>query len=158
MQNFGPAPLRLVYELNEVPWRVVDWYVARNPHSHLAQLLQRSSKFTTVTPDDGELHPWTTWPTLHQGVTNAVHNISFINQSLSQAQAYPPVWQTLKEAGKRVGAFGSLQSYSPPSDGGYDFYVPDTLRLALKHGQGSTKPFSALTYAKPSKTARRQAR
>ena len=126
LQNFGSSPLLLVYELNEVPWRVVDWYVARNPRSHLARLLQRSATFTTVTQDDGELHPWTTWPTLHRGVTNAVHNIRFINQSLAQAQAYPPIWETLQKADKRVGVFGSLQSYPPPSAGGYDFYVPDT--------------------------------
>jgi hypothetical protein len=55
-----------------------------------------------------------------------VHNIRFINQSLAKAQAYPPIWETLKDKGKRVGVFGSLQSYPPPSADGYEFYVPDT--------------------------------
>ena len=31
----------------------------------------------------GELHPWSTWPTVHRGVTNETHRINFINQDLS---------------------------------------------------------------------------
>jgi hypothetical protein len=117
----------IVYELNEVPWRVMDWYSRRNRGSALAQMLGQSTTFTTITHDEGELHPWTTWPTLHRGVTNSVHGIRFINQSLAEANAYPPVWVTLQQAGKRIGLFGSLQSYPPPSeDDGYEFYVPDT--------------------------------
>ena len=117
----------IVYELNEVPWRVMDWYARRNRDSALAQMLGQSTTFTTITHDEGELHPWTTWPTLHRGVTNSVHGIRFINQSLAEANAYPPVWETLQQAGKRIGLFGSLQSYPPPSkDDGYEFYVPDT--------------------------------
>ena len=116
----------LVYELNEVPWRVIDWYVRRNRDSALGQILGSAATFTTVTHDEGELHPWTTWPTFHRGVTNSVHNIRFINQSLTDAKAYPPVWEALQRAGKRVGLFGSLQSYPPPKTGGYEFYVPDT--------------------------------
>ena len=118
----------ILYELNEVPWRVIDWYVRLRPNSALAQLLDRSQTFTTVTKDEGELHPWTTWPTLHRGVTNSQHNIRFINQSLTEAVSFPPIWETLNQAGKRVGVFGSLQSYPPPPvKDGYEFYVPDTL-------------------------------
>ena len=129
--QFSPAlskdqPL-VLYELNEVPWRVVDWYVVRRPQSAMARLLKQSRTFTTFTFDEGELHPWTTWPTLHRGVTNREHNIRFINQSRDEAaNAHPPLWQTLRQAGKRVGVFGSLQSYPPSSDEGYEFYVPDT--------------------------------
>ena len=116
----------VVYELNEVPWRVIDWYVRRKPDSALARMLNQANTLTTITRDEGELHPWTTWPTLHRGVTNSVHNIRFINQSLAEASAYPPVWVALQSAGKRVGLFGSLQSYPPLEAGGYEFYVPDT--------------------------------
>ena len=116
----------VVYELNEVPWRVIDWYVRSKPESALGRMLNQANTLTTVTRDEGELHPWTTWPTLHRGVPNSLHNIRFINQSLAEAKAYPPVWETLQSAGKRVGLFGSLQSYPPPDAGGYEFYVPDT--------------------------------
>lgn len=116
----------LVYELNEVPWRVIDWYVRRKPDSALGRLLNQANTLTSITRDEGELYPWTTWPTLHRGVTNSVHNIRFINQSLAEAKDYPPVWEALQSAGKRVGLFGSLQSYPTPEAGGYEFYVPDT--------------------------------
>lgn len=116
----------IVYELNEVPWRVIDWYVRLRPNSALARLLGRAKTFTTVTKDEGELHPWTTWPTFHRGVNNTQHKIRFINQNLDDAKLYPPVWESLSQAGKRVGVFGSLQSYPPPKTDAYEFYVPDT--------------------------------
>jgi hypothetical protein len=119
------APV-VLYELNEVPWRVVDWYVARRPHSHLAAALRSAESYTSVTHDTGELHPWTTWPTVHRGVYNTSHNIRFINQDLAAAAQYPPIWHVLAKAGKKVGVFGSMQSYPPPRDAGYAFYVPDT--------------------------------
>lgn len=122
--KFG-EPL-IIYELNEVPWRVIDWYVRLKPSSALARLLGRAKTFTTVTRDEGELHPWTTWPTFHRGVNNTQHQIRFINQNLDEAKLYPPVWQSLSQAGKRVGVFGSLQSYPPPKADAYEFYVPDT--------------------------------
>ncbi|OAJ53697.1 hypothetical protein A6V36_35755 [Paraburkholderia ginsengiterrae] len=126
MENLrGRLPL-IVYELNEVPWRVVDWYIKLKPESNLAGVLQRSASFTTVTHDNGELHPWTTWPTVHRGVYNSEHNIRFINQDLSSARCFPPIWETLANSGFKVGVFGSLQSYPVPSSGKYSFYIPDT--------------------------------
>ncbi|HEX2827945.1 MAG TPA: alkaline phosphatase family protein [Burkholderiales bacterium] len=119
------APV-VLYELNEVPWRVVDWYVARRPRSHLAAALRDAETYTSVTHDTGELHPWTTWPTVHRGVYNSSHNIRFINQDLAAAAQYPPLWEVLAKAGKKVGVFGSMQSYPPPRDASYAFYVPDT--------------------------------
>lgn len=117
----------ILYELNEVPWRVIDWYVKIRPNSTLAYLVSHSQLFKTYTPDEGELHPWTTWPTLHRGVSNTHHNIRFINQSLSEADFnYPPIWQRLCSKGVTVGVFGSLQSYPPLSHPGFLFYIPDT--------------------------------
>lgn len=117
----------VLYELNEVPWRVVDLYVAMRPTSAMARIIKASQTFTTVTRDEGELHPWTTWPTMHRGVTNREHNIRFINQVREEADyLYPPLWEILQKAGKRVGVFGSLQSFPSASCEGYEFYVPDT--------------------------------
>jgi len=119
------APV-VLYELNEVPWRVVDWYTRQRPDSHLAAVLRSADTYTSVTRDEGELHPWTTWPTVHRGVYNTSHRIRFINQDLSGAAQYPPMWEVLAQAGKKVGVFGSMQSYPPPRDPPYAFYVPDT--------------------------------
>lgn len=120
----------LMYELNEVPWEVIDFYSLRNPGSCLADIVKISKCYTTCTVDVGELHPWVTWPTLHRGVDNTVHKIEFLNQDLSEASAYPPIWETASKAGLRVGVFGSLQSYPVPQDTEYAFYVPDTFAPA----------------------------
>jgi len=120
----------IMYELNEVPWEVVDFYVSRNRRSGLAQIVKLSKCYTTCTADVGELHPWVTWPTLHRGVDNTVHKIEFLNQDLSEASAYPPIWETASKAGLSVGVFGSLQSYPVPQDTRYAFYVPDTFAPA----------------------------
>ena len=116
----------ILYELNEVPWRVVDWYIERRPSCSLSRILASATTFTTLTRDDGELHPWCTWPSLHRGVYNTTHNIRFINQDKRCAAQYPPVWETAAVAGRKVGVFGSLQSYPIPSYPQYAFYVPDT--------------------------------
>jgi hypothetical protein len=114
----------ICYELNEVPWRVIDEFVARYPQSALAKLLPKSMQLTTVSHDSGELHPWSTWPSLHRGVYNDQHHIRFINQDLDNQ--YPPIWQLLASQHIAVGVFGSLQSWPVPKDLPYQFYVPDT--------------------------------
>jgi hypothetical protein len=115
-----------LYELNEVPWRVVDHYIRFRPNSFLRQLVTQAATFTTVTRDEGELHPWSTWPTLHRGVYNTEHKITFINQAIETD--FAPIWTLLADHGTRCGVFGSLQSY-PYFDANpqrFAFYVPDT--------------------------------
>ncbi len=115
-------------ELNEVPIRVVRHFAERHPRSSFARLLERGRQFDTVTPDEGHLSPWTTWPTLHRGVSGKKHGLVALGQDHSQAdQRFPPVWSILAAAGRKVGMFGSLHSYPLPDKlDGYDFYVPDT--------------------------------
>lgn len=114
------------YELNEVPWRVIDFYTQHYPHSTLANILNHSFQWETHTRDSGELHPWSTWPTIHRGVTNDQHQIRFLNQDLSQAASYPPLWHTLLQQGKKVGLFAPLQSYPVIKHPLMCFHLPDT--------------------------------
>jgi len=118
----------ILFELNEVPLRVVCHFAGRRPDSAFAKVLEKGRHWTTVTPDQGHLSPWITWPTLHRGVSSADHEIAALGQDVSSTdRKYPPVWSILAEAGRRVGMFGSLHSYPPPPDlDPYDFYVPDT--------------------------------
>jgi len=118
----------ILFELNEVPLRVVRHFAGRKPGSSFAKVLARGRHWTTVTPDEGHLSPWITWPTLHRGVSSADHRIAALGQDVRAAdRKFPPVWNVLANAGRRVGMFGSLHSYPPPDDlGPYDFYVPDT--------------------------------
>jgi hypothetical protein len=116
----------VLFELNEVPYRVVDDFVATRPGSALGRLLPRSRQFVTLAPDRGKLQPWITWPTLHRGIEE--HRLAHLGQDTAGADGlYPPVWEILARVGVRTGVFGSLHSYPVPKDPRrYAFYVPDT--------------------------------
>jgi hypothetical protein len=118
----------VLYELNEVPRRVLEDFVQRRPATTLARLLREGQFFETVAEDQGVLSPWITWPTLHRGVSNEKHCISDFGQDLAEVNdEYPTFTSLLSAAGVRVGVFGSLHSYPlPPDPGRYAFYVPDT--------------------------------
>lgn len=133
------------YELNEVPWRVIDLYVGRRPKSHLARLLSEGpAQVTTETTDSGELHPWSTWPTMHRGVDNDVHNIRYINQDLAGARATPPLWEILAQAGKTFGIAGCLQSYPPMQKKEASFHIPDTFAPASDTNPSRYSTFQSL--------------
>lgn len=118
----------IVYELNEIPKKVFEFYSEAFPNSSFAKLKNQSNLFETMTADIGSLSPWITWPTLHRGVSNTHHEISDLGQDLSAVnREYPGVDKILAENGVSVGMFGSLQSYPlPPSLENFKFYVPDT--------------------------------
>ena len=118
----------IVYELNEVPKRLFDFYARSHPNSAFARLRKRSSLFQTHTADVGNLSPWITWPTMHRGVSNIDHQISDLGQDLRRVNdEYPNVYHLLARHGIKVGVFGSLQSYPLPANlDHFAFYVPDT--------------------------------
>lgn len=118
----------VLFELNEVPFRVVRHFADRHPRSAFAKILHRGSAWETVTPDTGHLTPWVTWATLHRGVASDKHGLVALGQDHTKAdRSCPPIWSLLAAAGRRVGMFGSLHSYPLPGDvDRYAFYVPDT--------------------------------
>ena len=134
----------IVYELNEVSARTIDSYCQENPRSSLTRFIKRSSYAPTISNDKGELHPWSTWPTVHRGVTNEKHKINHINQDLSETnERYPSIWLDALKKGLTIGIWGSLQSYPPLITKGVKFYVPDTFApdtlsnpKKLRHLQG----------------------
>jgi hypothetical protein len=121
----------ILFELNEVPWRVVDDHVARAPAGPLATALRRSHQYVTVAADAGHLSPWRTWPTVHRGVPDERHRISALGQDNTAAdRAFPPVWQLLHAHGASVGVCGSLHSAPAPDDlDSYAFYLPDAFAV-----------------------------
>ena len=105
----------LIYELNEIPKKLLDDYIKQKPYSTLAYIFNNGLFRQTITSDCGELHPWSTWPTFYRGVDNSKHGIQFINQDKSYADInYPSVWNILSRKNISIGIFGSLQSYPPP--------------------------------------------
>ena len=122
----------IIYELNEVPIRVLKEFILNNPKSSFSNLVKNGIIKKTTTFDEGELHPWSTWPTVHRGVNNNIHQIKFINQSLTYAKDWPPIWEVLIKNKISVGIFGSLQSYPPIKNALVKFYLPDTFSPTCK--------------------------
>ena len=122
----GAAKKRvLLYELNEVPWEIVDKYVEARPKSNLAAVLRRSLCQTTVNDDPNHLSPWRTWPTFHKAMYSDDHNSFELGQDPETFRG-KALWDVAEESGLSIGVFGALQSWPPhrPRYGG--FYVPDT--------------------------------
>lgn len=124
----------IVYELNEVPKRLFEFYSDAFPQSAFARLKNNSRLFETVTADVGSLSPWVTWPTMHRGVSNLDHTISDLGQDLSLINnEFPPLWELLAKRGFNVGVFGCLQSYPLPEQyDDYAFYIPDTFASGIE--------------------------
>jgi len=118
----------ILFELNEVPYRVLDAFVGWRPHSTLARILPFCRQHETYSEDVSSLSPWRTWPTLHRGVIDAKHLIHDFGQDLSAVdEEFPPIWKLLTRSGVRTGVCGSLHTYPMPDDlEGYAFFLPDT--------------------------------
>ncbi len=117
----------ILFELNEVPYGIIDDFCRREPDSFLARALPRCRQYTTEAADELQLDPWITWPTVHRGVADIDHGILHLGQDLARAdEEYPPSWKIVSAAGLRAGVFGSLHSSHLPDDmAHYPFYLPD---------------------------------
>jgi len=133
----------LLFEINEVPFRVIDYYCDTRPNSTLGRILSRSRQYETVTEDSLALDPWISWPTMHRGVPDNKHQILHLGQVLDEVDAqYPPIWRLLKRAGVSVGVFGSLHSSAVPDDAAeYSFYVPDCFDSGVFAHPTALEPF-----------------
>ena len=76
----------ILLEINEVPHKVYKHFIQHHPETELAKLIKSSVVYTTKSTDQGELHPWSTWPTLHRGIDNTVHGINDIGQDSNGGQ------------------------------------------------------------------------
>ncbi len=115
----------ILYELNEVPWEVVDLYVSGRRHSNLAALLHAGLSLTTQNDDPVPLQPWRTWPTFHTSTYTGEHNSIDLGQDPSTFNG-DPIWCVAESAGLSVGLFGPLQSWPSRDLAHGGFFVPDT--------------------------------
>lgn len=138
----------IVYELNELPPKLLNFYCKLKPYSTLAQLVKTGEVYTTTTKDHGELHPWTTWPTVHRGVGREVHQISYLNQPLEHLNAFPPVWEILQKNNISTGVFGSLHSYQEEfKSNNISFHLPDTFAPNANASHSGLKLFQKFNLA-----------
>lgn len=122
----------IFFELNEVPWSVIDDFCRHRPSSALAKCLAECHQFETVAADKTALSPWKTWPTVHRGVNDEMHMIHDFGQDLAEANAaYPPLWEILSSHGISTGVCGSLHTHPVPTNlDHYKFFLPDTFALS----------------------------
>src|SRR4029077_5028098 len=136
----GARPSRnvLLYELNEVPWQIVDFYLRRRPQSTFALALERAQCLTTVNDDPAHLSPWRTWSTFHTGLYTKDHNSWALGQDPETLRG-EPIWDVAERAGRRVGMFGVPQSWPPRQFADNGFCIPDTF---ARDAQASTESMS----------------
>jgi hypothetical protein len=115
----------ILYELNEVPWAIVDRYIESRPQSTLADLLSTGQSLTTVVDDSVPLQPWRTWPTLHLSLNTADHNSFDLGQDPATFHGRS-IWDAAEDAGLSVGLWGPLQSWPARRFKNGSFYIPDT--------------------------------
>jgi hypothetical protein len=135
----------VLYELNEVPWLVLDRFVTERPHSHLRGLLDSAKCETTINDEQG-VQPWRSWPTIHTGLPSSEHRSLRLGEDPAVFRG-EPIWVTAESAGLPVGLFGVLQSWPPhkPHHGG--FYVPDTFSLTDEAYPPSMRRFQRFNLA-----------
>src|SRR5215475_15188484 len=117
----------ILFELNEVPFRVFDTFCEQHPESAFARVRADCSEYETVSEDRIPLSPWRTWPSLHRGVNDQLHGIHDFGQDLQEVdRSFPPVWSILSSRKVRTGVCASLHSYPLPNKSdNYSFYLPD---------------------------------
>lgn len=122
----------VVFELNEVPYKVWDYFVSLKKYSNTARLLRLSAQYTVKTPDATHLHPKISWQTFHRGVPDSTHGIIEYNDVPEAVdEQYPQIWDILRKNGISVGIGASIGSYPiPATRENIDFYLPDPFALA----------------------------
>jgi hypothetical protein len=147
-------------ELNEVPFKVIDFFCKKKPNSVIAKILRSGTQYETYTEDEIQLDPWISWPTLHRGVPDTIHKIFHLGQNLNPVDPlYPPLWKILKSKGLKVGVFGSLHTSTLPENvDDYSFYLPDYFAdEVFAHPQG-LKSFQELNLTMTRQSARNVSR
>lgn len=121
----------VLFEMNEVPFRILDNFCKAYPKSHIARCSPHFARYSTFSEESGHLSPWRTWPSVHRGVNDGKHEIFDIGQDLSLIdKEHPSIWQILTSNGVSAGVFGSLHTYPlPASQSNYSFYVPDVFAV-----------------------------
>ena len=135
------------YEINELPFKVLDRYLNKNKGSFLEKFCINSEQFITDIEEDKELHPWSTWPSVHRGVQPKVHGIKMLNQDINYADKYITIWDELLMKNKTVGIWGSLHSFLRSNNKSASFYFPDPFSSRYKAFPNELREFQLFSNA-----------
>lgn len=146
----------LLLEANEIPLCIFRRYAARNPSSSIAKMFNEGIVYETFAEDEGHLHPWSTWPTVHRGIHNRMHGLKDFGQDLDKLdRKYPPLWKLLQQSGLSVGVFGSLHADPLPSNAkDYAFYCPGPFAAKDEAHPPELRAFQAFNLSMSRRAAR----
>ncbi|MCC2671929.1 MAG: hypothetical protein K0Q72_4400 [Armatimonadetes bacterium] len=132
----------LVVELNEITWDLIDPLMKRGLLPNFQALMAEGARGDAWASEEPEhLDPWVTWTTLYTGVPQSVHGLAMLEQDRDTVTA-PRLWEYLRQAGLRVGLFGSANSWPPHQVDG--FWVPGPFSRDFATYPAELEPIQAL--------------
>ncbi|HLV79480.1 MAG TPA: alkaline phosphatase family protein [Chthonomonadaceae bacterium] len=137
----GPGKV-IVLELNEITWDLLDPVMARGQLPNFRALAQQGVRGNAWASEQPEhLDPWITWTTVYTGVPQETHGLTMLEQDRETIGARR-VWEYLREAGLRIGLFGSANSWPPqPVDG---YWIPGPFSRDFATYPAELEPIQAL--------------
>jgi hypothetical protein len=132
----------LVLELNEITWDLLDPLMKEGRLPNFSRLVREGARADAWADEkDGHLDPWVTWTTVYTGVPQHVHGLSMLEQNRETLGARR-VWEYAEEAGRRLGMFGSANTWPPQSVDG--FWVPGSFARDFQTYPRELEPIQAL--------------
>lgn len=112
----------VVLELNEITWDLMEPMLASGALPNFSALIDEGAHGTaTANEAPQNLDPWVTWTTVYTGVPQSQHGLSMLEQDKSTVGARR-LWEHLADDGRRIGLFGSANSWPPETVNG--FWIP----------------------------------
>ena len=147
----------IVFELNEVPPRVLDWWSKTTPSSPLAKLASSGTRSTTILDENlpRDLYPSQSWASVGMGAPWDDHQVFWYGDPKSQD--HPFYWQQAATSGRSVGLVGVLHS-SPvstqcPGDQ-FRFVIPDVFSGNAETIPAALQPLQELNLRMTRQSAR----
>jgi hypothetical protein len=122
MSQSTKASRVLVFEVNEISWELMQPWLDRGELPSFQRLREKGAWTRTWADEpggpEGLLEPWVTWTTFYTGVPHTEHGVKFLEQP-PETIRFKRLWEIAAEAGKKVGVFGSSNSWPPPPVDGF---------------------------------------
>jgi hypothetical protein len=132
----------LVLELNEITWDLLDPLMKEGRLPHISRLVREGARADAWADEQAKhLDPWVTWTTVYTGVPQHVHGLSMLEQDRESLGA-PRVWEYAQDAGKRLGLFGSANTWPPQRVDG--FWVPGSFARDFQTFPRELEPIQAM--------------
>ncbi len=132
----------IVVEFNEITWDLIEPLVKKGALPNFERFIKEGARGEPwANEHHDQLDPWVTWTTVYTGVPQEVHGLSMLEQDRETLGA-KRMWEYLKEAGLRIGLFGSANTWPPAKVDG--FWVPGPFARDFATYPEALEPIQAL--------------